>query len=207
MIIIFRWWFLSGMSGLVLGVYSGMELDLARTASPEPVPIRLAALEAGEMPPQPHVRIGRHIAQYDRGITVSRGEHVASVYYPIAMPTGWAEATALSEPARHTTVVVKTREFTHFDEVPEQAQEVAELSGILTTADRLVAEDRSAVMRMVGGRSARAVPVLEAHRRPREELTCWIGLGIAGVLFLLAIHLFRRKSRRARKDDPIAGLL
>ena len=65
---------------------------------------------------------------------------------------GVSGVAAASPPARRTTVVVKTREFTHFDEVPDQEQEVAELSGILTTADRLLAavhcrlDDRSEVV-------------------------------------------------------------
>jgi hypothetical protein len=194
MIIIFRWWFFVGIAGLGAGVYGGRELELARHASPEPVPMELAALEAGEMPAQPHIRIGAHVAQFDACLSVSRGSRLEAIYYPITTPG--------AGPGRRT-VVVKSKQFERLDQVPGTQRTVPGLSGILTTAAEVTTKDRDAVLRMVGARDARAVPVLEAHRRPKPELECWIWSIAGGLLLLLAVHLFRVRRRRAREDAAL----
>jgi hypothetical protein len=131
--------------------YGWTEWKASREAAAEPVEVDLAKLENGEIPPNPHVRIGPHIACYYSTIgefktDKRRGKRRADAttrlthsFYPIISPAhpfvqklndlaekhGGVDKIPDDEelPAiDHFAVVVKTERFKKFSDIPDVPQ-------------------------------------------------------------------------------------
>lgn len=188
---------LLGSLGLV--VYGCDEYRVGRGAAAEPVPVDLADLEAGKLPTQNHVRIGRHVPIYDRAICSlfksqkdSPDPLLVSTLYPIVSPgkiAGWDGKV---------TVLVETRRFKQMSKIPKHNGGVEDsIDGMLVNSIRSLGTDEARLIREgLPDQDTEKILIVEENRRPTEASRAfWImggGIGL-GLLTMLGWLLASRE--------------
>ena len=213
MLIVFRWWYFVGIAGLVLAALGVRETSLAMKAAKEPEDIRLVALENGERPSQPFVRIDAHYAVYGACSYESKRDRIKSTVYPIVSAEhpwskGWDALNAKYEnpddiprgempPLEPLQVLVKTSQFDRLEDIPDGGEDCGPISGVLFTYDELDSDEQELV-RMVSDKANGAV-LLDLGRKPTSLAASAGMLAIGLILCGLAVRLF---FRRRREPDP-----
>jgi len=218
--------------GVVLAVSGWRDLRVVRAATAEPVPIELAALEAGAELESTYVRLGPHVRLYPAAVRVVRSDRpiegepaddleLFHLYYPVLSPDhpfirrwdellaeyGNAERIPTEELPRLATfrVVVKSEEFAHVGSIPDDWVEAPALTGLVLDPDGPPAEeDREPILAGYPDVELDRLLVLEAGREPPGR-TRTLGMLLGGVVLCIAGSLGPRRSRRGAEGDGAAA--
>ena len=223
MLIVFRWWYFLGVTGLVLLGVGIAEIRIATRTATEPEAIRVQELEGGKLPTQPYVRLDAHYAVFESTVYEHKRERIKDLIYPVVseqhpwslawqrlqekysspdqIPTG--EIPAL-EPIR---VLMLSDRFDKVDDIPDSGRDEPAAEGILFTWDELDSGERDLVEMLVSGPAAEQVVVLDLDRKPRS-LAFSIGMLISGVVasFFAVGMFFKPKNKGSNgpaSDDQL----
>lgn len=206
--IIFRWWYFTGIAGLALCVFGSIETNLALQSGTAPIVVTIDDLEGGQQLAQPFVRLGEHVALEQLGVTHRRRRGQAKVLYPL-VGVNHPIVRALQSPPSSKAGLPGFEDLHVFalrdgDSLARGAPRLASVEGTVFAFDALSSTEQNLVTLAVPNVDRERVRVLEVGRRPRPLIVA-IGCLIAGVLLLLAaIRLFRgpRKPKAPPADRP-----
>lgn len=206
--IIFRWWYFTGIAGVGLCVFGSIETNLALQSGTTPIVVTIADLEGGQPLAQPFVRLGEHVALERLGVSHRRRRGQSKVLYPL-VAVDHPIVRALREPPASKSDLPGFADCHVFalrddDRLAPTTPRVAAVEGTVFAFDGLSSDEQRLVTLAVPSVDRERVRVLEVGRRPRPLFVA-IGCLIAGVLLLLAaIRLFRgpRQPKAPPPDRP-----
>lgn len=183
-----RFLFILLIAGAALCWFGCQEFRVSYGTSTEPVEIALFQLEDGEELPNNHIKFGDHLSLYSQSVlsysTVKGGNGVPApdtkvnfVYYPIL-----SAAVVANE---DIAVVVKTKRFKTFGEVPKDDQQQRSVKGlVINRIGSLSKEEEDLIHEGVPGINLKKVLILEENRVP-SALYFSLGMVAAGVILIL----------------------
>jgi len=221
---------LAMMCGGAFLAYTGwQEFELSKGASEVPAEVTLAQLEAGEVPENPHLRIGEHWAMYqelvysyttrDTSKDAQPGNKQKRDYtdYPSVSPQNqFFEDVALLEKLygsvddipddkfpQHVdfTVLVRSKQYKRMDLLPEPAWTLeAGVAGMVVNEVRSLREDEK---RLVAEGFPKVniskLMILEAGRKPSSAAKSYAMMGGGAFITLLPLAGFIRRGDKVQK--------
>ena len=200
---------------IVLGgflVYLGyQEFTLASKASPEPVLVEMASLEAGEIPEERHLRIGQHWAVYPYwvGYGEEDTDQLDYVYYPIISeqhPFNLAVDAAIAEHGdgnvppeewpvfESCAVLVKTKDYARVGEVPDGWDQPDSVQGLVINGAHRFNQELGEILQTDFPKiDLDRVVVLERGRLPQPMTTTYAMMGGGALLVVAGLGLIIRR--------------
>ena len=211
--------------GAMLTYVNAKEFLLDRRASAKPESVKLADLEQGKEPSNPHIMIGPHLAVYSVGVyeyekrsrdeAITPSTEIKAYYYPLISEEhpfvdrlrelvakhGGVENVPDDAPWPVLTdfrVLVKTTRFSTYGSIPEEMMPVDSVQGVvINSVDPLDSETIDLLRQQFSGVDPDKVLVLEDGRKPSSM--GWsigrLGLSVALLLAGLFMIIPRRSSR------------
>jgi hypothetical protein len=198
------------IGGGLLPLFMGLQLKFrASGASPVPVKVDLAQLEAGWRPADRHLQIGPHVALFQAtSFWVSASADLSNpdtvldwAYYPICSEKHPAAAFAGRPPSeipslKGVCVLVETQRFKTLGAIPQQGFPVSGLRGMI---GRLAPDHRRHLEKHLPGIDPDRILVVEENATPPpvQNVQAFLSFGGVCVALGLFVLLFRLPSRTA----------
>lgn len=210
--------------GLVLLVVGGVivffgiqEVQVSSGSTAEPQEVVLKDLEAGNVPDNPHLQIGEHVALYygcvyeykeKRGAVGGPGPsaRVTTCYYPVIsqdhpflhelvqLAAQHGDLSQLAESdlpqVGQFTVLVKTSRFNTVGDIPEGMDRAENVKGlVINRIDSLGSEETKLLKESFPACDVDRVLILQEGRKPSSALAAFGMIGGGGLLSLLGLGL------------------
>lgn len=200
------------VGGGILAFFGYQEFKVGNDASPTPVPVELAKLEAGEPLPNVHVQVGEHLCLYPSSVyryKTSQNEEQASassvlecIYFPIiSSEHPWFEEARAAvakygsidavpdrewpEVKQFTVLVKSTKRFSTVGEIPDDWGEGTEVSGLIVNRiSKLSGEERDLVQQAFPRADLDQILILQEGRKPMSKAIS-LGMIAGGVILAL----------------------
>jgi len=209
------------VTGLLSLLWGGMQYVAQQGCSPEPVDVDLARLEAGEAPPSFHVRLGEHMAVYERTLFSCRGvgeptetTRLEWAKYPVlarsnpffrdlaakARSYGSVKDVPPDEwpPIENFAVLVMNRKWRRVGDIPDGMQKFDAVEGLVVNrVAPLTSSQQDLIRQHFPEVDPSKLWIVEAGRRPYAPSTCY-GLMGFGTLALLGAAVVAVRARRRR---------
>ena len=214
--------------GLTL-VGHGYLQQLWRAENPiEPTEVALKSLEQYDLPPDAHVRFGKHVRLFDyavisfedpkrgmRGTQPPPDAKVLHCYIPV-LSAEYAEAIKQAKKKSRLTgrpvtmdqlaVVIKSREYRRFGEIPVRRRTDKSLQGMLVTnVENLPAEEREEIRKIFRSKFLDRVWVLEEGTAPPKNFYPQMILALGACLCVYGLVLAWRQVSVIRERRGISS--
>lgn len=209
MLIVFRWWYWIGATGVALFAHGAIESTLALKAGSAPIAITVEDLAAGKPLSQSWVRLDRCVALEPLGASwraKRRGK--AKVLFPLVAQSDPIASVMASQPGPKAKSELPGFAALHVfalrrgTQLAAASREVGSIEGVVFEFDELSTEEQNLVTRVMPSVDRAAVRVVELDRRP-ESLAFSLGTLLVGnVMLYVAIRMFfeRRAADAAKKE-------
>lgn len=205
--------FLMTFGGAVLCWFGIQEYRVSSGTSAEPLEVKLAEIEAGKVPHNNHIQLGRHIAVYAESFyAYSQSKYSNSdptpetkvnyVYYPVISRehrfvadvakfalqrgAGGKKAGPVPPPTlKDFAVLVKTKRFKTVGDIPDRLDVEDSRQGLIVNKiDSLDSDETKLIKQSFPAIDLDKVLILEDGRTPSSGLMSW-GMMIGGALIAL----------------------